>query len=129
MDIETAEASPLTSVACRITARDLEWVQDKPAEFGGENQGPMASELLMSAVLGCQLSTYAKIAAKRKTDAEVASIHAEMKLDGNDIDSIHLTWNFKGDVDEKTANTLMRLTDKVCTISRALSCPVTFSQG
>lgn len=128
MDIETASATPITKVACTITARDLQWVQDKPAEFGGEDRGPMASELLLSSLLACQLSTYAKIAEKRKVSAS-ATIDGAMYLDGNDINKIHLTWHFSEALDEKTAGTLMRLTDKVCTISRALSCPVTFEQG
>ncbi|MGB1697490.1 MAG: OsmC family protein [Thermoplasmatota archaeon] len=128
MDVETATATPLTHVACRITARDLEWVQDKPAEFGGTNQGPMASELLLSSLLACQLSTYAKIAAKRKVTA-TANIDGALHLEDGDITKIHLTWKFSEPLEEKTAQTLMRLTDKVCTISRALSCPVTFEQA
>lgn len=127
MDIETATATSISKVACSIKARDLEWIQDKPAEFGGENRGPMASELLLSGLLGCQLSTYAKVADKRKVTAK-AEILGEMYLEGNDVAKIHLKWSFSEALDEKTAQTLMRLTDKVCTISRALSCPVTFEQ-
>lgn len=128
MDVETASAWPLSSVACRITARDLEWVQDKPEEFGGENRGPMASELLLSSLLGCQLSTYAKVAAKRKVSA-TATIDGALYLENGDIAKIHLTWRFSEQLEAKTAETLMRLTDRVCTISRALTCPVTFEQA
>lgn len=130
MDPETARAVPLTKVSAKITARDLEIVQDKPADYGGDNQGMMASELLMAALLSCQLSTYAKIAEKRGSDAELHAIEAETQFDDKgDIERIDLLWYFGDDVDAKVSDTLMKLTDKVCTISRALSCPVHYRRA
>lgn len=84
----------------------------------------MASELLLAALLSCQLSTFAKVKAKRGSQAEVDSIMAECGFDGaGDIDTIRITWRFRAG-DEKELPTLMRLTDRICTISRALKVPV-----
>ncbi len=124
MDVETATAVPRSPVSCTVTARDHLIVQDKPPANGGEDAGMMASELLMASLLSCQLSTFAKVAAKRKADVTVRSIRAEMHFDdAGDIERVKLHWMFAGG-DDKQRATLVRLTDKICTISRALSCPI-----
>ena len=124
MDMETATAVPRSPVSCTVTARDHLLVQDKPPAYGGEDAGMMASELLMASILSCQLSTFAKIAAKRKVDVTPRSIRATTHFDdAGDIKRIRLQWTFEGG-DQKARDTLVRLTEKVCTISRALSCPV-----
>lgn len=125
MDIETATAVPRSPVSCTVTARHLSVVQDKPASSGGEDSGMMASEHLLVALLSCQLSTFYKVAAKRKADARAASITGDLHFDdAGDIARVALHWVFAGSADDKALETLIRLTDKVCTISRVLSCPV-----
>lgn len=124
MDVETATAVPRSPVSCTITARDHLIVQDKPAESGGGDNGMMASELLMASLLACQHSTFVKVAAKRKADVTIRSIRSTMHFnDADDIERIDIHFTLDGG-DDKTRDTLIRLTDKVCTISRALSCPV-----
>lgn len=123
MDVETATAVPRSPVSCTVTARDHVIIQDKPQEAGGQDLGAMASEHLLVAVLSCQLSTFHKVAAKRKSAVKAQAIRGDLHFDGGDIAKVVLHWTFEGG-DEKERETLMRLTDKVCTISRALSCPV-----
>lgn len=124
MDIETATAVPLSPVSCTVTARHHEVIQDKPEASGGQDEGMMASEHLLVALLSCQLSTFAKVAAKRKSEATAVSIRGDLHFnDASDIEKVSLHWQLSN-CDDKTAATLTRLTDKVCTISRVLSCPV-----
>lgn len=124
MDAETANATPISPVSCKITMRGHDIIQDKPAEYGGDDKGPMASEILMASLLACQLSTFAKIAKKRGVEATVDDIQAECHFDdAGDISKITVAWKLRG-VDDKAAATLVRLTDKVCTISRVLKCEV-----
>ncbi len=124
MDIETATATPRTPVSCSISIRGHTIIQDKPAEFGGNDEGVMASELLMAALLSCQLSTYAKVKAKRSAEAELSSIRCECHFnDAGDIDRLAVAWQFSAG-DQKEIQTLIKLTDRVCTISRALKVPV-----
>ncbi len=125
MDPEVATAVPRSPVSCTITARDHVVIQDKPAESGGQDMGMMASELLMASLLSCQLSTFAKVAAKRRLEAKADAIRADMHFDGaGDIERIDVHWTISGVPDDKK-ETLVRLTDKVCTISRALKTPLT----
>lgn len=124
MDVETVTAKPRSPVSCVATARGIELIQDKPEDMGGTDEGMMASEILMASLLACQLSTFAKVAAKRRIDASVESIRADAHFDdAGDIGRIAVTWGLQG-VDDKQAETLIRLTDKVCTISRALKVPI-----
>ncbi|MGB1586093.1 MAG: OsmC family protein [Thermoplasmatota archaeon] len=126
MDIETATAVPRSPVSCTVTARHHTAIQDKPAASGGQDEGMMASEHLLVALLSCQLSTFVKVAAKRKSDAQAVSIRGDLHFnEASDIEKVSLHWHLSG-CDDKTAATLTRLTDKVCTISRVLSCPVSF---
>ena len=107
-----------------LGGRGHDVIQDKPEAFGGEDQGLMASEHLLVALLSCQLSTFVKVAAKRKSDAKAVSIRGDLHFDeAGDIGKVVLHWTLAG-CDDKTAGILTRLTDKVCTISRVLSCPV-----
>jgi len=124
MDIETATAVPRSPVSCTVTARDHVIVQDKPEELGGQDLGAMASEHLLVALLSCQLSTFHKVAAKRKSDVRAAAVRGDLHFDdAGDIAKITVHWTFEGG-DDKARATLVRLTDKVCTISRVLSVPV-----
>lgn len=84
----------------------------------------MASELLLAGLLACQLSTFSKVASKRGSDARVRSITGHLHFDGNDdIERAVVEWDIEGAKgDEK--DTLVRLTDRICTISRVLKVPV-----
>ncbi len=123
--IETATAEPRTAVSCTIRMRDHTIIQDKPPELHGDDTGPMASEILMASLLACQLSTFAKVAKKRKVEAHVTSLTATLHYDEkDDFERIELDWDVGGDVDAAGLETLLRLTDKVCTVSRALKFPI-----
>lgn len=125
MDLETARAVPTSPVSCTISMREHTIVQDKPQALGGADAGAMASEILMAALLACQLSTFEKIKAKRAADVTVVDVQAVCHFnDAGDIEQFDVHWQFVAGYDEKAAATLVRLTDKVCTISRALSVPV-----
>ena len=125
MDPETAIARPRSPASAEIRIRDHVLIQDKPAAYGGDDEGVMSSELVLAGLVACQLSTFHKIRAKRNAEADVVSIRADAHFDdAGDIGRIELTWTFDGG-DDKERATLMRLTDKVCTISRVLLCPIT----
>ncbi len=124
MDVETATAKPRSPVSASIQIRDHTVIQDKPAEFGGTDEGVMASELLMAALLSCQLSTFAKVKAKRDAAAELDSLRCDCHFnDAGDIERLAVTWAFASG-QSKEIETLIKLTDRVCTISRALKVPV-----
>jgi uncharacterized OsmC-like protein len=126
VDTETADAAPLSPVAVAVTMRGHRIVQDKPATSGGKDEGPMSSELLLAGLLGCQNSTFAKVAAKRRLTATVRSLHGEMDFKDGDISAIRVRLVVAAgqDVPDSAIETALRLTDKSCTISRVLKVPV-----
>lgn len=125
MDVETATATPRSPVSCTIEARGIQIIQDKPPASGGTDDGMMASELLLASLLACQLSTFHKVAAKRGRNVRALSVRGDLHFDeASDIKAIELAWTLSADDD---AQTLLRLTDRVCTVSRALKVPVTWT--
>lgn len=122
VDVETATARPTGPVSCTIEARGIQVIQDKPTSLGGTDDGMMASELLLASLLACQLSTFHKVAAKRGRNVRALRLHGELHFnEASDIHQVRLEWTLSADDDAKT---LLRLTDRVCTISRALNVPV-----
>lgn len=126
MDTERGKAVPRSAVAVTVTLRHHTLVQDKPHASGGKDEGPMASELLLAGLLGCQNSTFTKVAAKRKVTASVQDIQGEMDFKDGDISALRIHFNLQAspDVPDSALETLVRLTDKSCTISRALKVPI-----
>lgn len=121
---ESGTAEPASPVSVRLTFRNHTLVQDKPAENGGQDLGPMASELLLGAVLGCQHSTFIKVAAKRRLDARLVKLEGGMNFQDGLITEMRVVFHVASPADDAAIETAMRLTEKTCTISRALSVPV-----
>lgn len=121
-----AEAVPRSPVAVTVTARGHQVVQDKPHSSGGDDQGMMASELVLAGLIACQHSTFVKIAAKRKVSVTVRRVRGEMDFVDGDIAAlrIHFELDLPAEVTDDAVLTLLRLSDKTCTISRVLKVPV-----
>lgn len=126
MDVETATATPTSPVAVTVKARQHLIVQDKPQASGGKDAGMMASELLLASILACQHSTFVKVAAKRRTDAKVLDLQGDLHFKDGDITAIRVRFRLAVPpaVSDDAVATLLRLTDKSCTISQALKLPV-----
>ncbi len=125
MDIETATAEPRSPVSCTIEARGIHLIQDKPSALGGRDDGLMASELLLAGLLACQLSTFYKVAKKRGKEVKAIRLRGDLHFDdASDIQEVRLHWTLSAD---DGTDTLLKLTDRVCTISRALKVPVSWS--
>ena len=121
-----ADAVPTSPVAVTVTARGHRVVQDKPVASGGKDQGMMSSELLLAGLLGCQNSTFVKVAAKRRVAATVEGLHGEMDFADGDISALRVAFTIRAapDVTDAAIETCLRLTDKSCTISKVLKVPV-----
>lgn len=129
MEIEDGTATPRSPASVQLQFRSHALIQDKPAANGGADAGPMASELLLGAVLACQHSTFVKVAAKRRTEVRIESLRGELGFENGDIVSIKVefTLAMQVSVTDEQVQTLLRLTDKACTISQALKVPVAAS--
>ncbi|HUR60809.1 MAG TPA: OsmC family protein [Candidatus Thermoplasmatota archaeon] len=120
MDTETARATPLSPVSVKVAMRGHEVVQDKPAASGGADKGPMASELLLAALLACQNSTFVKVAAKRRLEARLERLDGEMDFKDGAISALRVAFHVATAATDEQVATVLRLTDKACTISQAL---------
>jgi uncharacterized OsmC-like protein len=124
MDTETAFATPRSPVSVQVTMRGHTLVQDKPAASGGADGGPMASELLLAGLLACQHSTFVKVAAKRRLAATIERLDGEMDFTNGDISALRVRFTLATGASDEQLATVLRLTDKACTISQALKVPV-----
>lgn len=126
MDKETGTAVPRSPVSVAVVLRGHTLVQDKPATSGGKDEGPMASELLLAGLLACQHSTFVKVAAKRKVDAAIRDLKGEMDFADGDIVALRVRFHVAAPeaTTDQQLETLLKLTDRTCTISRVLKVPV-----
>jgi len=125
-DVESGTAVPRSPVSVAVVLRGHTLVQDKPVASGGRDEGPMASELLLAGLLACQHSTFVKVAAKRRVLATVRDVQGDMEFAAGDIKEIRVRFHLAvgPEVDDKAIETLLKLTDKACTVSKALKVPV-----
>jgi uncharacterized OsmC-like protein len=124
MDVEDAVAVPRSPVSVAVTMRGHTLVQDKPPASGGGDEGPMASELLLAALLACQHSTFVKVAAKRRLEAAVRQVQGELEFEGGDIARGRVRFLLETSAPDEAVATALRLTDKACTISKAVRFPI-----
>lgn len=126
MDVEEGTAVPRSPVSVAVVLRGHTLVQDKPAASGGRDEGPMASELLLASLLACQHSTFVKVAAKRKVEASIRDLKGELRFTDGDVSAIRVKFHLAAgpEVTDQALETLLKLTDRSCTISRLLKVPV-----
>lgn len=126
MDVEVGTAVPRSPVSVAVVLRGHTLVQDKPQASGGMDEGPMASELLLASLLACQHSTFVKVAAKRKVEAAIRDLKGELHFADGEIAAVHVKFHLAAPAatTDQALETLLRLTDRTCTISRALKVPI-----
>lgn len=126
MDVESGTAVPRSPVSVAVVLRGHTLVQDKPPGSGGKDEGPMASELLLAALLACQHSTFVKVAAKRKVEASIRDLKGELEFADGDIVAVRVRFHLHAppETTDQQVETLLKLTDRTCTISRVLKVPV-----
>jgi uncharacterized OsmC-like protein len=125
-DVEKGTAVPRSAVSVAVVLRGHTLIQDKPAASGGKDEGPMASELLLAGLLACQHSTFVKVAAKRRAEAALRDLKGEMAFADGDISAIRVKFHVAAPAatTDQAIETLLKLTDRACTISKALKVPV-----
>jgi uncharacterized OsmC-like protein len=125
--VESGSATPRSPVSVAVRLRGHTVVQDKPAASGGRDEGPMASEFVLAGLLACQHSTFVKVAAKRRLDAHVERIEADLHFDAaGDMArfDVRFTLRAPASVADAAIETALRLTDGACTVSKALKVPI-----
>lgn len=121
---EVVEATFVRRGHTQISIRGHQVLVDKPAP-AGQDLGPMASEYLLAALASCTLTTAEKIAEKRKAPfrelkAKVEGTFTEAGL----FDRIKLTFTVASDAPKEAWETVLRLTERSCTIRQSLKVPI-----
>ncbi|MHB1261875.1 MAG: OsmC family protein [Thermoplasmatota archaeon] len=126
MDVEAGTAVPRSAVSVAVVMRGHTLVQDKPQASGGKDEGPMASELLLAGLLACQHSTFVKVAVKRKVEASIRDLKGELHFADGEIVAIRVKYHLTAPpaTTDQALETLLKLTERTCTISRVLKVPV-----
>ena len=76
--ISTISASIMYDYKVINTARNYTWLADEPMELGGQDEGPLPTELFLSSLASCILITLRIYAQRRNWDA--GEIHIELSL-------------------------------------------------
>lgn len=127
VDIEEVTVETVTPKSTKAQARHHAFTVDKPSEFGGRDTGPMASEYFLAALASCHITTAHKVAEKRKLDVRRIKIHGRQEIDGDFLTKIHLDVYVDSSMTDADRETVFRLTERICTISKATSVPITRS--
>lgn len=129
-DVETVQLRLVADVTVEGEAvtvaedRSIALVVDKPPKLGGTDRGPMPSEFFLAAIGSCNLMTARRIAEKRKVPYTSLACQADAHFSGSDIEKVVLAFTVKSDADASAWETVFRLAEKTCTISRATSCKI-----
>lgn len=129
-DAEIVDLELVSPVSTRCVAktegtdRAVLFHSDKPTEKGGEDKGPMSSELLAAAVASCHMTTARKVAEKRRVTFDSLSCRALVDFDGDDIERLRLQFTVGSQGAEKDWETIIRLAARACTVGRAVKCPI-----
>lgn len=99
---------------------------DRPTEMGGEDRGLMASEHLLLALASCTATTAVKVAAKRNVPLEDLRVATEMDFDERgEVTAIRLEVRVRSSAPGGAIEKVFELAERICTISKLLSFPVT----
>jgi uncharacterized OsmC-like protein len=123
-DEEVVVVESVSASTTRATARTHGFTIDKPESSGGGDAAPMASEYLLGALGSCQITTAHKVAAKRGLAIETLKVTATGSFDNGLFAKIHLDVEVSAAGEARDWETVFRLVERVCTVSRALSVPV-----
>lgn len=121
---ETVSVESIGPVTTRARARGHRFVVDKPNSSGGNDEGPMASEYWLAALASCHVTTAQKVAQKRKLEMSGVTIEAKQWFAGDLIERVHLDIAVHSSASQQEIDTVFRLTERICTISRATSVPI-----
>lgn len=123
-DIEVVDVETITPKSTRAKARHHTFMIDKPPTSGGKDTGPMASEFFLASLASCHITTAHKVAEKRQQKIEKIQIRGSLHLNGDLIEKIELDIKVHGKLSRDEVETVFRLTERICTISRATSVPI-----
>jgi putative redox protein len=129
-DVEVVDLELVSGVSTKCVAKTEEtdravvFHTDKPPEKGGQDKGPMSSELLAAAVASCHMTTAVKVAAKRRVPHEAMQCRSLVHFKGDEIERLELRFVVQTTGAPQDWETIMRLAARACTVGKTLKVPV-----
>ncbi len=129
-DVEVVEMELVANVTAQGVAltpgseRSIPFVVDKPPRLGGTDRGMMPSEYFGAAIASCNLMTARRIAEKRKVPYSRLRCRVDIHFAGSDIAKVVLNYTVGTTATAEEWDTVFRLADRTCTVSRATACPI-----
>lgn len=124
VDEESVEVETVTPKTTKATARSHTFLVDKPVGSGGGDRAPMASEYFLAAIASCHITTAHKVAERRGAALSRIRIRGRQWIDGDFITKIHLDIFVQGGLSQEERETVFRLTERICTLSKATKVPI-----
>ena len=107
--------------ATDVTARGHELRADEPAEAGGEDSGPMPTELFCAALASCFCMAVAYAARKHDLEVPGLSVAVTAQRAGKELRYEHVTVETSADLDDATLARLVRSARPLCWVSNTLA--------
>ncbi|HWG89410.1 MAG TPA: OsmC family protein [Candidatus Thermoplasmatota archaeon] len=121
---ETVHIVSTAPKQARATVRGFTLMADKPQEKGGNNEGPMPSELFLAALGTCMSMTFRRIAEARRVPLEHLELVAEMDFsDKGDTTAIRLTARVRSTAAEKDVRKAFDMASDHCTVAQLVRDP------
>lgn len=95
-------------------------VMDRPADKGGENQGPMGGENLLAALGGCFMSNLVAAAAARDVELGDVELAITGTLDGNPPVYVHIDMTVRGAAEAELLDKLVTIAERGCITANTL---------
>lgn len=122
---ETVTATLVDAHGVAWKARDLSGRTDRPLEMGGKNEGLMASEHVLVALVSCTATTARKVADKRGVALDAVEIVAHLDFDERgEAARIRLRIVAASAAPRERVVKVFDLAERACTISKMLAIEV-----
>ncbi len=110
-------------VSAQVTGRGHVLQADEPPEFGGDNSGPMPTEILCAALASCFCMALAWSANRR--GVELTSIEVDVRPERAGKEPRHGAYDIwvRSSVPPETLAPLVELAKRVCWVSNTLASP------
>lgn len=106
---------------CRVEVRDFELLADESEEAGGDDAGPMPTELFLSALATCYTMALVYVARKRDVEFEDLSVRVRGEYEGPRFTRIRI--DVRSDSPPDDVESLMQRALRFCYVTNTLRKP------
>jgi putative redox protein len=106
-----------------VTVRGHELLVGEPAELGGDDRGPMPTELLAASLASCMTLAVQFVAAKRALEVPGLEVSVEARRAGREPRYGKLTVTVEADLDRDALEALVERARRFCWVSNTLKEP------